>query len=298
MHFDHILVRLSPNRSIGVQSTWQVMKVNIENGGSFTVRYAFASQRGYYPDGKPPTPHSLGTLSALLARCASRMAWPFPGHFRPHETRRMPCPCWRRKAGLIPSIVWSLCRVISLLVVVYVVSPPTSRLNAMRCVVCVLGSDDMLSFPSPTNLTPVIPRAEPNKANQDSFIVVPDFCGDRMSLFCGVFDGHGGTGDLCSNFVAQRLPQVSASISGRWMNQVFNESFMVSSYEQKRPPAASLFEFFTSSMFRRGSCLDLSSPSPIDAGTNQSLGSMILDIFRFPSQPQYARPVRPYSARS
>lgn len=30
----------------------QVMKVKIDNGGSFTVRYAFASQRGYYPDGK------------------------------------------------------------------------------------------------------------------------------------------------------------------------------------------------------------------------------------------------------
>eukprot|EP00903_Cladosiphon_okamuranus_P018322 g16856.t2 len=76
----------------------EVMKVKIDNGGSFTVRYAFASQRGYYPD-------------------------------------------------------------------------------------------------------------EPNKANQDSFVVVPEFCGDSMSLFCGVFDGHGGTGDLCSNFVAQKLPK-------------------------------------------------------------------------------------------
>ena len=38
--------------------------------------------------------------------------------------------------------------------------------------------------------------------------MVPEFCGDRMSLFCGVFDGHGGTGDLCSNFVAQKLPKV------------------------------------------------------------------------------------------
>ncbi|CAN0362044.1 unnamed protein product, partial [Ectocarpus sp. 13 AM-2016] len=47
---------------------------------------------------------------------------------------------------------------------------------------------------------------EPNKANQDSFIVVPNFCRDPESLFCGVFDGHGGTGDLCSNFVAQKLP--------------------------------------------------------------------------------------------
>ncbi|CAM9881757.1 unnamed protein product [Pylaiella littoralis] len=51
------------------------------------------------------------------------------------------------------------------------------------------------------------PDAEPNKANQDSFIVVPDFCGDNVSLFCGVFDGHGETGDLCSNFVAQTLPK-------------------------------------------------------------------------------------------
>lgn len=33
------------------QTIGQVMKIKIENGGSFTVRYAFASQRGYYPDG-------------------------------------------------------------------------------------------------------------------------------------------------------------------------------------------------------------------------------------------------------
>ncbi|CAN0213393.1 unnamed protein product [Ectocarpus sp. 6 AP-2014] len=76
----------------------EVMNVRTDNGGSFTVRYAFASQRGYYPD-------------------------------------------------------------------------------------------------------------EPNKANQDSFIVVPNFCRDPESLFCGVFDGHGGTGDLCSNFIAQKLPK-------------------------------------------------------------------------------------------
>lgn len=54
----------------------------------------------------------------------------------------------------------------------------------------------------------VIARTEPNKANQDSFAVVPRFCGDPTSLFCGVFDGHGGTGDLCSKFVAQNLPKV------------------------------------------------------------------------------------------
>lgn len=35
--------------------TWQVMKVQTDNGGSFTIRYAFASQRGYYPDGKSTT---------------------------------------------------------------------------------------------------------------------------------------------------------------------------------------------------------------------------------------------------
>ncbi|CAN0319072.1 unnamed protein product, partial [Ectocarpus fasciculatus] len=28
----------------------EVMKVRTDNDGSFTVRYAFASQRGYYPD--------------------------------------------------------------------------------------------------------------------------------------------------------------------------------------------------------------------------------------------------------
>ncbi|CAM9729746.1 unnamed protein product, partial [Discosporangium mesarthrocarpum] len=47
---------------------------------------------------------------------------------------------------------------------------------------------------------------EPNKANQDAFRVVPQFCNDPSSLLCGVFDGHGMTGDLCSSFVAKELP--------------------------------------------------------------------------------------------
>lgn len=49
-----------------------------------------------------------------------------------------------------------------------------------------------------------------NKANQDSFVVTPQFFDDPDSLFVGVFDGHGTYGDLCSLFVADRLPPALA----------------------------------------------------------------------------------------
>lgn len=56
---------------------WQVMKVETDSGGSFTIRYAFASQRGYYPDGKPTTntqvvillPHINTQVVRVLSRC-------------------------------------------------------------------------------------------------------------------------------------------------------------------------------------------------------------------------------------
>ena len=41
------------------------MKVQTDNGGSFTIRYAFASQRGYYPDGKSTT--QVGGKCATVA---------------------------------------------------------------------------------------------------------------------------------------------------------------------------------------------------------------------------------------
>lgn len=46
---------------------FQVMKLETANGGSFVVRYAFASQRGYYPDGMcfPRIPTLLISLMLL-----------------------------------------------------------------------------------------------------------------------------------------------------------------------------------------------------------------------------------------
>eukprot|EP00611_Tribonema_gayanum_P005379 TRINITY_DN145_c4_g1_i1.p1 TRINITY_DN145_c4_g1~~TRINITY_DN145_c4_g1_i1.p1 ORF type:complete len:1103 (-),score=403.39 TRINITY_DN145_c4_g1_i1:604-3912(-) len=54
----------------------------------------------------------------------------------------------------------------------------------------------------------------PDKANQDAFVVMPKFGGDPNSLFVGVFDGHGGTGDECSNFAAEYLPRTIMQAAG------------------------------------------------------------------------------------
>lgn len=68
--------------------------------------------------------------------------------------------------------------------------------------------EEILDISSIIRLSPMRMCSDPNKANQDSFAVVSKFHGDPQSLFCGVFDGHGGTGDLCSRFVADHLPKV------------------------------------------------------------------------------------------
>lgn len=44
------------------------------------------------------------------------------------------------------------------------------------------------------------------KANQDTFIVTHNFDGIEGDLLLGVFDGHGGDGDLCSRFTRKHLP--------------------------------------------------------------------------------------------
>ena len=46
-----------------------------------------------------------------------------------------------------------------------------------------------------------------DKANQDAYSVVTDFCGDTSSIFFGVFDGHGSTGDLCSIYAREHVPE-------------------------------------------------------------------------------------------
>lgn len=42
---------------------------------------------------------------------------------------------------------------------------------------------------------------ELNKSNQDAFCIAENVCGEEESVFFGVFDGHGSTGDKCSAFV-------------------------------------------------------------------------------------------------
>ena len=45
------------------------------------------------------------------------------------------------------------------------------------------------------------------KANQDSYIVLPNFHGVTGDILLGVFDGHGKDGDACSRYVRDRLPK-------------------------------------------------------------------------------------------
>ena len=47
---------------------------------------------------------------------------------------------------------------------------------------------------------------EPNKANQDQFLIVNDFCQIPGDTLFSVFDGHGKEGDICSLFAKAHLP--------------------------------------------------------------------------------------------
>lgn len=45
-----------------------------------------------------------------------------------------------------------------------------------------------------------------DKANQDSYVAIPSFDGDKNKALFMVFDGHGKTGDLCAHFCRDHLP--------------------------------------------------------------------------------------------
>jgi len=49
-----------------------------------------------------------------------------------------------------------------------------------------------------------------NKPNQDSFVITKNFTAIESDLFVGVFDGHGGTGHNCSQYVRDTLPDLLA----------------------------------------------------------------------------------------
>lgn len=46
----------------------------------------------------------------------------------------------------------------------------------------------------------------PNKVNQDSFILTPNLNGCNFRHYFGVCDGHGTNGKEASNFIKVRLP--------------------------------------------------------------------------------------------
>jgi serine/threonine protein phosphatase PrpC len=48
----------------------------------------------------------------------------------------------------------------------------------------------------------------PNKVNQDSFILCPNFSNVNFRHFFGVNDGHGHNGRDASGFIKTRLPQL------------------------------------------------------------------------------------------
>jgi serine/threonine protein phosphatase PrpC len=48
---------------------------------------------------------------------------------------------------------------------------------------------------------------DPNKANQDSYVVCESFLGDVSTNLFGIFDGHGSEGDLCSFNAADEVPK-------------------------------------------------------------------------------------------
>lgn len=45
------------------------------------------------------------------------------------------------------------------------------------------------------------------KENQDTFCIIPNFCGNANNAFIGVFDGHGGAGAHMSMWVRTNLPK-------------------------------------------------------------------------------------------
>jgi len=44
-----------------------------------------------------------------------------------------------------------------------------------------------------------------NKNNQDAYCIAEKICGEEETIFFGVFDGHGATGDRCSHFVKDTI---------------------------------------------------------------------------------------------
>lgn len=53
--------------------------------------------------------------------------------------------------------------------------------------------------------------SNPNKVNQDSFIIAPNLGDKTYQHFFGICDGHGPLGHLVSGFVKSTLPSIVAA---------------------------------------------------------------------------------------
>ena len=53
-----------------------------------------------------------------------------------------------------------------------------------------------------------------DKANQDSFVAIADVGGQKGAHWFGVYDGHGKTGDKCSQFAREHLPAQFVAAAG------------------------------------------------------------------------------------
>jgi serine/threonine protein phosphatase PrpC len=78
--------------------------------------------------------------------------------------------------------------------------------------------------------------SDPNKANQDSYLICESLLGDHSCNLFGIFDGHGAFGDLCSHYAADETPKqlVKAmnkhggltSLDGDKFNTIYTKAFV------------------------------------------------------------------------
>ena len=77
--------------------------------------------------------------------------------------------------------------------------------------------------------------SDPNKANQDSYLICESLLGDRSCNMFGIFDGHGTYGDLCAYYAADEMPKHLVkgmnknggltSLDGESANEIYSKAF-------------------------------------------------------------------------
>ena len=53
---------------------------------------------------------------------------------------------------------------------------------------------------------------KPNKVNQDSYLMLSDFCNLTSVYYFGIFDGHGLFGSQASDLVKRQLPRTFVNL--------------------------------------------------------------------------------------